>query len=348
MANNFQYGLAQSPDGPAMTWSISAINMAQLDESGCSAYTYALVSCLSYIREPMWGWSEQVDDDFFTNGGTNPAFSFHTGAGGCLQIVMFGFGGKRFREDALYINPMLTRQLEKGGIQYVDNYHGNHIEISIQAKETTVHRPFVTGDNLGQDPITIRLGGRPDQKEIDYLLYPGDTLTVPTRRPDLEPPIIPGNVAQCVPVDSPQRYEPGKYPLAAVDGNNATYWQPLTTEPAYLDIDLKKPQLISGVSINWGAVPPKSFKLYTTSEIIPLGNSTDLTTWTHVYEDSNVQISEPWDRIEALEVKVRTGNLTIATFEEAVESRFVRIEVEGTLNFKEPATLAEIGVIAKE
>ncbi|RPA87759.1 hypothetical protein BJ508DRAFT_410467 [Ascobolus immersus RN42] len=344
------YGLAQSPDGPAMTWGISAINNAELERSGSSAYTYTLIACLDYIRQPFWQWSEQVSDDYFSNGGTNPAFSFRTGAGGCVQSIPFGFGGKRFRKDSLYINPVYTHQFGKRGITYIDNYHGKYIRISIRAENTTVYREFQAGDIEGEDPINLEVGGNRTDAGL-YKLYPGQTIVVSSRRPDLAPPNILGNAAQSRHIDSPQLYEPGKYPVAAVDGNNATYWQPLNTDTSHLDIDLGKVRRISGISINWGAVPAQRVKLQTTTaESVVLGDKKEAEagTWVTAYNNENVEITSPWDPVEWIEnVRIREGNMTIADFDKTFETRFVRLEVSGSLNFDEPPTVAEVGIISR-
>ena len=60
-----------------------------------------------------------------------------------------------------------------------------------------------------------------------YPLAVNESLTVPTRRPDLNGTVIHGNLAQCKPVVASDKPAfPGQYPAAAVDGFNGTVWRP--------------------------------------------------------------------------------------------------------------------------
>lgn len=74
-----QYSNRQSPDGPAMTYSIFAIDANTLSPSGCAAYTYTLNGFLPYLRAPWYQFSEQATDDPYTNGEPlptpNPSYS---------------------------------------------------------------------------------------------------------------------------------------------------------------------------------------------------------------------------------------------------------------------------------
>jgi hypothetical protein len=64
----FQYSNRQSPNGPAMTYSVFAVDANVLSPSGCAAYTYALNGFLPYLRAPWYQFSEQAVDDPVTNG----------------------------------------------------------------------------------------------------------------------------------------------------------------------------------------------------------------------------------------------------------------------------------------
>lgn len=70
------YAGATSPNGPAMTYSSFSVNAAQLGTGGCEAFTYLLASSLPYSRAPFAQFSEQSNDIYDFNGGTNPAFTF--------------------------------------------------------------------------------------------------------------------------------------------------------------------------------------------------------------------------------------------------------------------------------
>ncbi|KFY28360.1 hypothetical protein V491_00511 [Pseudogymnoascus sp. VKM F-3775] len=291
------YSAKNSPDGPAMTWSMFAINEAQLQEQGCAAYTYLQRGSYPYIRAPFFqlseqvsdDWhtnqgthpafpfltgyggirapffqlSEQVSDDWHTNQGTHPAFPFLTGYGGYLQVLTHGFTGFRAQEDAFFMDPMMVPQIPEGikikGLKYQGSVFdikiglenstitrkrgsGSVFDIEIGLENSTITRKRGSGASVPGtlSPIIVRIGGKA-YKQGDYPLAIGESLTLPTRRPDLNGTVIAGNLAQCRPISSEDKWVPGSIPQAAVDGSNATTWQPLTPQLAFLTIDLGKP-----------------------------------------------------------------------------------------------------------
>lgn len=333
------YARAQSPDGPAMTWAMFAVGSAELAETGCSAYTYTLFASEPYIRRPYYQFSEQISDNFDLNGGTNPAFTFLTGHGGFLQIATHGFTGHRLRRDALYLDPILPPQIPGGFQLHGLKYHNGSFDINIGPDITSITRRVLKDGPT--TPITVRLA-QTNAHAGDYPLVPGQTLRVPTRRPDLQPPTIPGNIAQCAPVDSMSGYVAGQYPLAAVDGSNATVWQPISGVPSALDIDLGSTKSFSSIHINWGRIPADSFSVFTSGGgIVPQSDS-----WTLIHEEEDVAVSEPWDPIRALEVRQFQGNQTTVSLASPQQARWLRIVVEGSKEGEQTATVAEIGVIA--
>jgi hypothetical protein len=78
MALDFYAG-ATSASGPGMTYSIFSIGEASLAVTGCASYTYLLAASQPYSRAPFYQFSEQTTDEYATNGGTNPAWTFLTG-----------------------------------------------------------------------------------------------------------------------------------------------------------------------------------------------------------------------------------------------------------------------------
>jgi trehalose/maltose hydrolase-like predicted phosphorylase len=74
--------------GPAMSDSIHTIVAAGLGR-GEQAYKHFQESYRPFLRPPFLYFSEKR---------TRDNFYFHTGAGGCLQSVLYGFGGLRFRD----------------------------------------------------------------------------------------------------------------------------------------------------------------------------------------------------------------------------------------------------------
>jgi trehalose/maltose hydrolase-like predicted phosphorylase len=106
------YAGKQSPNGPGMTYAIFSIVANEVSPSGCSAYTYQQYSENPYIRPPWFQFSEQLVDDYVSNGGTHPAYPFLTGHGGANQVVLFGYLGLRYVPDfTLHIYPALPPQI---------------------------------------------------------------------------------------------------------------------------------------------------------------------------------------------------------------------------------------------
>ena len=137
-----------------------------------------------------------------------------------------------------------------------------------------------------------------------YPLAVNGTLTVPTRRPDLNTTVVAGNLAQCKPIiSSNQTTFPGQYPVAAVDSSNGTAWQPSLPSPAYIIVDLESPQTLSGVHINWGEVPALSFEVL-------VSNDTSGSFVSVLQMD--VQISVPYNATQANLVELVLGNTTDA------------------------------------
>src|SRR5208282_935732 len=95
-----------------------------------------------------------------------------------------------------------------------------------------------------------------------YPLAVNGTLIVPTRRPDLNATVVAGNLAQCKPVISSNTTTfPGQFPVAAVDSQNGTAWQPSLPDPAFMVVDLEIQQNLCGIHINWAQIPARSFEV---------------------------------------------------------------------------------------
>jgi len=138
-----------------------------------------------------------------------------------------------------------------------------------------------------------------------YSLEINGTLIVPTRRPDLNETVVAGNLAQCKPVIlSNSTTFPGQFPVAAVDSSNGTAWQPSLPTAAYIIVDLEQQQTLSGVHINWGDLPARSFE-------VNVGNDTD--TFTCV-TSVDVEISAPYNETVAASVEILVGNVTNVQF----------------------------------
>lgn len=170
----------------------------------------------------------------------------------------------------------------------------------------------------------------------------GQSLTVPTYRSDLNGTQVPGNKAQCAPsVTSVAPIVPGQYPLAAVDGSNATYWRPYIKTPTSLYIDLGSTQTIKGFHLNFNENPPTSFSVYA-----GVTNTTE--GLKQVVKMDHVKITAPYDPLTAEIVQVRQGNTSDVTLAKAVKARFVQLVVEGAQTDDGTgagATVSEIAVL---
>jgi trehalose/maltose hydrolase-like predicted phosphorylase len=88
-ATLFDYYAERTIDvGPAMSDSIHAIVAAEIGR-GEEAYRHFQESYRPFLRPPFLYFSEKR---------TRDNLYFHTGAGGCLQSILYGFGGLRFQD----------------------------------------------------------------------------------------------------------------------------------------------------------------------------------------------------------------------------------------------------------
>lgn len=113
-----------------------------------------LAASQPYSREPFYQFSEQTNDVYNENGGTNPAFTFLTGHGGFLQTFTNGFSGFRPRLDAFYLDPSLPPQLPEltmKGMHWKDSL----FDVTIKLDGTTVTR------RSGSEPkAKVLIGGQ--------------------------------------------------------------------------------------------------------------------------------------------------------------------------------------------
>ncbi|PVH84540.1 carbohydrate-binding module family 32 protein [Cadophora sp. DSE1049] len=267
------YANRQSPDGPAMTYSIFAINANELSPSGCSAYTYTQNGFEPYLRAPWYQFSEQVNDDPDTNGNTKPAFPFLTGHGGANQVIPFGFLGIRTTRPQLYIDPSLPPQISYvkvrtfyyAGATFTATMNSTHTKLTRIATDPTVKVVDISANTTVQVAVASH-----DETGADtiYTLAINQTITVPNRL-YWQKLTTEGNINQCLPVTTDSRYAQGQFPFAAIDGATATRWQPITNETASITVNTSTipPKLISNIKFDWGLRPARSAIVY-------LGNTT--------------------------------------------------------------------------
>lgn len=253
-----------------MTWAAFSIVANEVSPSGCSAYTYAQYSFDPYIRAPFFQFSEQMIDDFAENGGTHPAYPFLTGNGGANQVVLFGYLGLRLLPDfALHIDPNLPLQIPY--LKYRTFYwRGWPITASSNYSHTTLQRavnrqPLPSADpRFANSPIPVHVGPSASPRSL-HELSPNSTLIVPNRQVG-NIPSAKGNLIQCsARVTSQDDYEPGQFPISAIDGAASTKWQPSrASQSSSLTVQLPVSEvggLIGGFAFDWGQLPPVSARV---------------------------------------------------------------------------------------
>ncbi|KAM3075170.1 alpha,alpha-trehalase ath1 [Clarireedia jacksonii] len=329
------YANKQSPNGPAMTYSIFAIDANALSQSGCSAYTYTLNGFLPYLRAPWYQFSEQAVDDITTNGGTNPAFPFLTGHGGANQVVPFGYLGIRTDQPSLFLNPSLPPQISNIKVRTF-HYAGATLSATMNTTHTVLTRHSSTGlnDRYANTSLPFVVGDptSTSSDSTNYSIFVNETVTIPNRL-YFQNLTTAKNLLQCLPVTSASSYAAGQFPVAAIDGATSTRWQPSTNSTASLLVNMTTvdPTPVSSIFFDWGARPPKQARVY-------LGNQT--TEDGQVYGSEwmitvdGIEPSLPYNTTEASRstdsVKPVVGNTTTLKVEGGAWSGgYVRLEVEG-------------------
>lgn len=346
------YAGKQSPNGPGMTYGVFSIVANAFSPSGCSSYTYGVYASHPYVRAPWFQYSEQLIDDYTTNGGTHPAYPFLTGMGGANRVAVFGYLGLKLRFDALHIDPSLPPQISD--IRYRTFYwQGHAITASSNRTHTTLQR--VPGKNLSTAnttytnaniPVIIPLG-TDTRNYVKYeLRASGDSITT-TNRQIGNIKTWAGNVAQCRPVTSDRDFEPGQFPFAANDGAVSTKWQPAQANvSSSITIDLGENvagQTITGLWFDWGQVPPVNYSItgYNDSSEQSLGGR----------YFGEVAISNPYEPDAAASILPYQGNTTNFTFPDDTNvhfttTRYMVLTIWGNqAGGDEGATVAEVGII---
>jgi trehalose/maltose hydrolase-like predicted phosphorylase len=228
--NDLNYYVPRTdPGGPSMSDAINSIDTSALGSPGCASYVYTLRSNEPFIRDAF---------DQFSETRTGGAFTFTTGIGGFLQEFLYGYSGLRWSATAVDLAPSLTSQL--GGVTLHNLiWHGRIFTVAIGPHSTTV-----TAQSGGSLPVTVAGG--------THTISSGQTLTIPTRRPDLIPTT---DLARCQAATASST-QAGADPLAAVDGSPATDWQPQQITSS-LTVPLAQTATIRSATLDWGqAYPP--------------------------------------------------------------------------------------------
>jgi hypothetical protein len=345
LADLAYYSNKQSPDGPAMTYSIISIIANEISTSGCSAYTYSLNAFKPYTRAPWYQFSEQQIDNSTANGGTNPAFPFLTGHGGFNQIGLFGWLGLRTDQASLLIDPALPPQ-----IPYFRSrtffYGGATLSATINSTHTILSRSKTTNtfvkDVYAGTAMPILIG---DTARHPATLSEGSSLTIPNRE-TFSLLSIPNNLIQCLPATSLEAFEAGQFPLAAVDGASSTKWQPSSTNLTSLTVNMSliPAQELSALHFDWGQRPPEY-------AVVLLSNNSAFEGAIISISVDNITASAPFDVKTNDLIKPYEGNTTNLTL--SADSRFwtgsyAMLQVSGLLGGDDGmggATVAEFALV---
>lgn len=337
LSNLDYYAGKQTLNGPGMTYGVFSVVASEVSPSGCSAYTYDLYGSQPYTRAPWFQFSEQLIDDFSTNGGTHPAYPFLTGMGGANRVAIFGYLGLRLMIDTLNVDPDLPPQIPQ--INYRTIYwQGWPINATSNSTHTSLQRlpnPLPTANQTFASapiPVTIGLDGTSinsgtGNKTI-HPLHPNSTITLPNRRAGFNR-TTPGNVLQCQPASSDADFSPGQFPLSAIDGAISTKWQPtLSNTSSSLTVRLTEPFVpISRITFDWAQAPPRGYSVTFTNSSSPSPAPADVV---NVTRDEDVRVSDVYVPAEVDRIVPYAGNTTNVTLERPVWSgRFATLTIWG-------------------
>lgn len=322
------YAGKQSLDGPGMTYAIFSIVASAVDPAGCSSYTYQQYSEQPYARAPWFQLSEQLIDDYTLNGGTHPAYPFLTGHGGANQVTVFGYLGLRLTPDfTLHLDPSLPPQIPN--LKYRTFYwQGWPLSAVANQTHTTVTRlsePFMTANQtFANTSIPVQIG---NSNSITYQLPPNGTITIQNRN-IANITAVAGNIAQCLPVTSPDDYQPGQFPISAVDGAASTKWQPNlsnTSQSITVSLATQAFQPVTGFFFDWAQNPPTNFTVVFHNDSTVDASAVTATT------QASVPVSMPYNATQISLITPYLSNTTNVTLSPAVYSgSYATLMIQGS------------------
>ncbi len=300
------------PQGPSMSDAVNSIDSSSLGSPGCSSFVYTERSYQPFIRDVF---------DQFSETKTGGAFTFMTGIGGFLQEFLYGYSGLRWQNTgAARIAPSLTGQLS-GVILHDVSWRGRRFDISVGRSTTTVRL-----DSGAPLPVSTPAGSR--------VVSLGHALRLRTARPDLAPT---SDALRCQAARS-STAQPGAPALAAVDGSQATDWQPVRL-PATLTVPTRPShRVIDKVVVVWGRQWPAQPKPNVHPAPKPVKT---LRPTSYALQVSGNGHS--WRTLAT--VRNRTGRITDTLRFPSVSARFIRIRLIaadlGTVPMSKPKVKAE-------
>ncbi|KAK0042299.1 acid trehalase-like protein 1 isoform X1 [Biomphalaria pfeifferi] len=124
--------------GPAMTWGMFLLGWLELDNVTKANELYQ--KTVANAQEPFLVWAEYADGDGATN--------FLTGMGGYLQMILFGYGGCRIRDETLTFKPVLMEGSNEMTFIGID-YRGCSFDLRYSDTEMTLNQTHVTCGSIG-------------------------------------------------------------------------------------------------------------------------------------------------------------------------------------------------------
>ncbi|KAL9101605.1 MAG: hypothetical protein Q9163_003144 [Psora crenata] len=349
--NDLQYYAGkQSLNGPGMTYAIFSIVASAVDVAGCSSYTYQQYSEQPYARAPWFQFSEQLVDNFEANGGTHPAYPFLTGHGGSNQVTLFGYLGLRLTPDfTLHIDPSLPPQIPylKYRTFYWQGWPISAIANQTHTVLTRLSSPYTTANmTFSNTPIPVEVG---NDASTTYQLPPDGALTL-TNRNIANITAVDGNIAQCLPVSSPDDFQPGQFPIAAVDGAASTKWQPNfsnKTQSITVKLAPQSFQPVTGFFFDWAQNPP------TTATVFFHNTSTPDDFAVTAMQQQSISISVPYDETRVSLITPYMSNTTNVTLDPPLYSgRYATLQIFGNqatnMTNATGASVAEWAIIGRQ
>ncbi|KAJ4386097.1 alpha,alpha-trehalase ath1 [Gnomoniopsis smithogilvyi] len=343
------YALKQSDTGPGMTYGVFSIVANAFSPSGCSSWTYGVYSSHPYVRAPWFQYSEQLVDDYTTNGGTHPAYPFLTGMGGANRVAIFGYLGLRLRLDALNVDPALPPQISN--LDYRTFYwQGYAINATSNTTHTTLQRipekALTTANStFSNASIPITIGS--NSTTVAYQLPASGAAVIIPNRDIGSIKTWPGNIAQCVPATTETDFVPGQFPFAANDGALSTKWQPVAANvSSSMTVELgagAQGQIVNGFRFDWAQAPPSGYS-------VAFSNSTGAgAQFVNATSTNSVAISIQYDAASASLIQSYTSNTTNVTLSQSVYAgRYAMLTIWGNQAAGDSgagATVAEFAVI---
>jgi trehalose/maltose hydrolase-like predicted phosphorylase len=233
-ANLAFYVPRTDPGGPSMDDAVSSIESVGLDPRGCQAFVYTERSYQPFIRDVFHQFSETR---------TGGAFTFMTGIGGFLQEFLYGYSGLRWEGSSVHLAPGLSGPIT--GVTLHDlHWRGRVFTVAVHRAGATV-----TLQRGAAMPV-VTPSGRVTARR-------GHPLRIATLRPSASGarsagPLLCGAARA-------SNAAPGAPALAAVDGSDATDWQPAKL-PATLTAPLRRARRISRIAVRWGRAWPPVLK----------------------------------------------------------------------------------------